>query len=163
MLPQRLALGFLIAVALVGSVSADETFPGVSNAMTPSEYAQAGLDKLSPQERRALDEWIAHYTGREIEQTVADKVAEVRRLEVAPQPKEVTADRIFANLAPPFDGWSGKTTFTLDNGQVWKQRLEGRYRYSGADTRVTITKNFFGFYVMTLEATGRSIGVERVR
>ena len=163
MRPQRLVIGCLSAVILNGSVSADQTFPGVSKAMTPSEYAQAGLDKLSPQERRALDEWIARYTGREIEQIVADKVAEVRRLEVAPQPKEVTADRIVANLTLPFDGWSGKTTFTLDNGQVWKQRLEGRYRYSGADTRVTITKNFFGFYVMTLEATGRSIGVERVR
>jgi hypothetical protein len=160
---RRLAVGFLGALALIGSVSADETFPGVTKAMTPGEYARAGLEKLSPQERRALDEWIARYTGREIEQIVADKVAEVRRLEVAPQPKEVTADRIVANLTLPFDGWSGKTTFTLDNGQVWKQRLEGRYRYSGADTRVTITKNFFGFYVMTLEATGRSIGVERVR
>ena len=163
MLPRRLAIGLLCATVGVGSVSAADTFPGVVKSMTPGEYARAGLDKLSPQERRALDEWIAQYTGREIEQTVADKVAEVRRLEVAPQPREITADRIVANLAPPFDGWSGKTTFTLDNGQVWKQRLEGRYRYSGADTRVTITKNFFGFYVMTLEATGRSIGVERVR
>ncbi len=163
MLRQRIAIGVLCAVVLVGSVSADETFPGVFKAMTPGEYAQSGLEKLSPQERRALDEWIARYTGREIEQIVADKVAEVRRLEVAPQPKEVTADRIVANLILPFDGWSGKTIFTLDNGQVWKQRLEGRYRYSGADTRVTIAKNFFGFYVMTLEATGRAIGVERVR
>jgi len=142
---------------------AADTFPGVSKAMTPSDYARAGLDKLSAEERRALDEWIAHYTGREIEETVAVKVAEVRRLEVAPQPRDLTADRIVAVITPPFEGWSGKTTFTLDNGQVWRQRLEGRYRYTGTDTRVTIRKNFVGFYVMTLEATGRSIGVERIR
>ncbi|MGA0735548.1 MAG: hypothetical protein ACO3PC_08730 [Steroidobacteraceae bacterium] len=159
----RLAIGTWCALLCAEFAWAVDTFPGVSKAMTPAEYARAGLDKLSPEERRILDEWIARYTGREVEQTVADKVAEVRRLEVAAQPKKLTADRIVATITPPFEGWSGKTTFTLDNGQVWKQRLEGRYRYSGTDTRVTIAKNFFGFYVMTLEATGRSIGVERVR
>lgn len=160
---RQLAVGILCSVLCAEFVWAVDTFPGVSKAMTPSEYARAGLDKLSPDERRALDEWIAHYTGREIDEVVANKVAEVRRLEVAPQPQDLTPDRIVAAITPPFEGWSGKTTFTLDNGQVWKQRLEGRYRYTGTDTRVTITKNFFGFYVLTLEATGRSIGVERVR
>jgi hypothetical protein len=159
----QLAVGFLCTLLCSQFAWAVDTFPGVGKAMSPTEYARAGLDKLSPEERRALDEWIARYTGREIEQTVADKVAEVRRLEVAAQPKDVTADRIVAAITPPFEGWSGKTIFNLDNGQVWKQRLEGRHRYTGTDTRVTIAKNFFGFYVMTLEATGRSIGVERLR
>lgn len=155
--------GLLFALVCAGGALADDTFPGVGKAMTPGEYARAGLEKLSPDERRALDEWIAHYTGREIEQTLADRVAEVRRLEVVTQPRELTPDRIVAHIQAPFEGWSGKTIFSLDNGQVWAQRLEGRYRYSGNDTRVTIAKNFFGFYFMTLEATGRSIGVERVR
>ncbi|MEN9838502.1 MAG: hypothetical protein RLZ79_2170, partial [Pseudomonadota bacterium] len=88
----QLAVGFLCTLLCSQFAWAVDTFPGVGKAMSPTEYARAGLDKLSPEERRALDEWIARYTGREIEQTVADKVAEVRRLEVAAQPKDVTAD-----------------------------------------------------------------------
>ena len=57
---------------------------------------------------------------------------------------------------------SGKTVFTLDNGQRWRQRLEGRYSYNGENTEVVIQKNFFGFYRMTLVSTGAAVGVSRI-
>ena len=54
--------------------------------------------------------------------------------------------------------------FRLENGQVWRQRLDGRYQYSGApNPAVRIDKNWLGFYRMTLVKEGRSIGVTRVR
>ena len=148
-----------------------ETFPGVEKTMSAEEFAAAGLAKLSAEERAALNAWIARYTGEETASEVAEqvavqvaaKVAEVRRLGVAAEPREVTAERIVASIVPPFSGWSGRTQFTLDNGQVWRQRIDGRYRHSGDDTRVVIQRNFFGFHVMTLSGSGRAVGVERVR
>jgi hypothetical protein len=71
--------------------------------------------------------------------------------------------RLEARIVPPFSGWSGQTLFRLDNGQVWRQRIKGRYMFSGDDTRVVITRNLLGFYNMTLVGSGRSVGVEPVR
>ena len=70
---------------------------------------------------------------------------------------------IVARIVPPFEGWDGRTVFRLDNGQVWRQRQSGRYRHeAGRDTEVRIRKNFFGFYVLTITSSGRSVGVELV-
>jgi hypothetical protein len=71
-----------------------------------------------------------------------------------------------ARVLPPFTGWEGQTEFRLDNGQVWRQRLPGRYVHKGgleSPTEVVITRNFFGFFVMTVPSSGRGTGVERIR
>lgn len=82
--------------------------------------------------------------------------------EPPPEPEE-SARQLHARIVSPFRGWSGKTVFQLDNGQVWRQRSSGRHTYTGEDTRVVISKNSWGFYEMRLLDTNRSIGVKRVR
>ena len=72
-------------------------------------------------------------------------------------------DALHARILPPFRGWSGKTVFKLDNGQVWKQRTSSRHTYTGDDTRVVIRKNSWGFYEMRMLAADRSVGVKRVK
>ncbi len=67
-----------------------------------------------------------------------------------------------AKVIPEFRGWSGKTVFSLDNGQVWRQRTPGKLRYSKGDSNVIITQNLLGKFVMEHEATGRAIGVRRI-
>lgn len=67
-----------------------------------------------------------------------------------------------AKVIPEFRGWSGKTVFSLDNGQVWRQRTPGRLRYSKGDSNIIITQNLLGKFVMEHEATGRAIGVRRI-
>lgn len=122
--------------------------------MSPTEFDSAGLDKLSAEELAALDAWLLRYTAGEAEmlQRSNEQVREAA--------DEV---RIISRLQPPFEGWDGDTVFRLENGQVWKQRQPGRYRHTGDDLEVTIRRNFFGFHVLTVNATGRSVGVEFVR
>ena len=67
-----------------------------------------------------------------------------------------------AKVIPEFRGWTGKTVFPLDNGQVWRQRTPGRMRYSGGDSNVVITQNWLGKFIMNHPATGRSVGVRRI-
>ena len=67
-----------------------------------------------------------------------------------------------AKVIPEFRGWSGKTVFTLDNGQVWRQRTPGSLRYSEGDSNIVITQNFMGKFIMEHQATGRSVGVRRI-
>jgi len=133
----------------------DEEFPGVGKLMSETEYREAGLDKLSPAELDALNDWLIRYTAGEA--TVLQQTNEVVR--EAERELEVNA-----RLGDDFDGWSGKTVFRLNNGQIWKQRLDGSYRYRGpANPEVSISKNWLGFYKMTLVESGKSVGVTRLR
>jgi len=130
---------------------ARKDFPGIEKLMTADEFARAGLGNLSSEQLRALNDWLVRYTAGEA-YVVQSTSEEVRAA--------IPEFRIEARILPPFTGWSGQTVFQLDNGQRWRQRIKGRYLFSGDDTRVAITRNFLGYYMLTLLSTGRSIGVE---
>jgi hypothetical protein len=134
--------------------SKQRDFPGIERLMPAGEFTRAGLDRLTPEQIGALNEWLVRYTAGEayVVQTTSEEVRAA-----APE------FRLEAHIVPPFEGWSGQTLFRLDNDQVWRQRIKGRYVFSGDDTRVVITRNLLGFYNLTLVSTGRSVGVEPVR
>ncbi len=68
---------------------------------------------------------------------------------------------LVSRISGDFSGWDGETVFRLENGQVWRQRLRGRYFYSGPpQPEVRITRNYLGFYKLTVVETGKSIGVK---
>lgn len=136
-----------------GSVN-QKDFPGIEKMMSAEEFSRTGLDKLTPEQLRALNAWLVRYTAGEayVVQTTSEEVRAA-----------VPEFRLEARIVQPFSGWSGQTLFHLDNGQVWRQRIKGRYMFSGDDTRVVITRNLLGFYNMTLVSSGRSVGVEPVR
>lgn len=129
-------------------------FPGVEKMMSAEEFSRTGLDRLTPEQLGALNEWLVRYTAGDayVVQTTSEEVRAA-----------VPAFRIEARILPPFTGWSGQTLFRLDNGQVWQQRIKGRYSFTGDDTRVVITRNALGFYNLKLASSGRSVGVEPVR
>ena len=136
------------------AADAKKDFPGIEQLMTAEEFARIGLDKLTTEQVQALNAWLVRYTAGEayVVQTTSEEVRAA-----------VPEFRLEARIVQPFTGWSGQTLFRLDNGQVWRQRIKGRYMFSGDDTRVVIARNMLGFYVMTLVSTGRAIGVEPVR
>ena len=131
-----------------------ETFPGVEKLMSAEQFEAAGLHRLTPAEREALDRWLLSYTAEEAP-TLLRSNPEVRTAE--------EAIRIEARINPPFNGWTGDTIFYLDNGQVWRQRLKGSYFHRGEDTAVVIEKNLLGYFKMTVVASDKSVGVTRIR
>ncbi|MCZ6829005.1 MAG: hypothetical protein O7F73_05370 [Gammaproteobacteria bacterium] len=141
--------------AAAGAATAAETstFPGVQKLMSEQEFSASGLHKLSPEEIRALNQWLIRYTAGEAQIliTTDEEVMEADRNQ-----------EILSSVKQPFRGWSGNTVFRLENGQVWQQRRRGNYYHNGADTRVSITKNFMGFYKMTLLGSGKSVQVTRL-
>jgi hypothetical protein len=80
-----------------------------------------------------------------------------------PPDEAEAAYQLRASVLEPFRGWSGKTVFYLDNGQIWKQRTSGRHTYTGDDNRVVIGQNRMGFFEMRLIAVDRSVGVKRLK
>lgn len=170
--------------------SADAGEASIRQLMTPDQFRAAGLEKLTDEELRTLEAWLRGQlqptTDAEAEsgtpaaipppavQPVPAAAPPASREAVAeslenfglpePTPAEKDAGKAMqATIVSPFRGWSGKTKFKLDNGQIWQQRVSGRYTYSGDDTRVVISVNGFGFYEMELLAAGRSVGVKRIQ
>ena len=101
-----------------------------------------------------LSEWVARYRKGVLEGPAPPKTPEERSEE-----REILIEAKVIG----FQGWSGSTVFRLDNGQVWKQRMSGKLRYSGDDSLVVIKQNSMGYYHMKHIATGRLVGVKRIR
>ena len=150
---RHLIPSFLFSLLSLTASAADKPFPGIEALMSEDEYRAAGIEKLSDAERAALNAWLISYTVGEAP-VLRKNNPQVREAE-----KSITIE---AAILQPFDGWTGNTVFSLDNGQKWRQRLDGRYSYNGDNTQVVIKKNFFGFYKMTLVSTGAAVGVTRI-
>ncbi len=62
-----------------------------------------------------------------------------------------------------FTGWSGKTIFKLNNGQVWQQSAAGRVYHKATDPVVTIRKGIFGSFRLKIEGLNTRISVKRIK
>jgi hypothetical protein len=150
----------------------------VSSVVPPEVYRAAGLDKLTEAERKALIDWIN--AGARTAEPAAPSAAPAipAALDSADQQTPMVAttpislpsaarvvedDEINTRILPPFTGWSGRTVFTMENGQVWQQRMDGSYTFKGGDARVVITRGAFGLDRMRHVESGRWIGVKRIK
>lgn len=156
-----------IVVALGCPTARADPAKNVRDLMAPDDFSASGLEKLSDEELNHLSEWVERYRAgavsgppppvRPSQMTVAE------RAEYQEQQEQKKDFELVAKVLPAFRGWSGKTVFKLDNGQVWQQRQVGKMAYSGSDATVVITRNIFGRYVLTHQESGRAVGVRRVR
>ncbi len=145
-----------LATVLAAGARAAETsdFPGIEQLMTAAEFKAAGLDRLSDEELIELNQWLTQYTATE---------APVVRAKSKTVKKAQKEEKVSARIVGKFEGWRGDTVFELDNGQVWKQRLKGRHDANLESPEVLITRNWLGHYRLEVVASGRSVGVERIK
>ncbi len=150
---------------------AQSDFSSLEERMTGSEFREAGLDKLSEEELKNLNIWLranlalpesaaaADSDSLEERQRIRSEVEEEVRLEQGLGKR----GEIVTTIPGHFTGWTGKTVFELDNGQVWRQTSGGTYRVSEDDPTVVIYPVSFGGWRMRLEDAGPSIGVTRIK
>ena len=178
-------------VILTGPASASES-ENIESAMSAEERLKSGVDTLTAEQRQFLNEWLKEHYGRRSESDVTRITADDRselseqpaKLEATPEAIEAEVDRrvaakladkreskntkqsesaFEARLTGDFTGWSGKTIFKLDNGQVWRQRSSANYRHRGSDRRVKFKKNWMGGWEMTVVSSGKTVLVRKVR
>jgi hypothetical protein len=147
-----------VAVSLLkGEQPTNSEFPGVKKAMAPEDYAAAGLEKLDPAERAKLDEFIRVYVNRSNEKVATSAVDKAVK-ENKVQAPEVIESRIVG----PFNGYNGRTVFTLENGQHWAQSQRDTAYFRTIDSPpVVIVKSGLGYRMHI--AGGGSIRVSLVR
>ena len=164
----------------------------IESVMSTEERLKSGVDTLTAEQRQFLNNWLEENYGRRTEsavaRTTADKPSESTeqpaKLKATPEAIEAEVDRrvaakladkresekakqpdsaFEARLTGDFTGWTGKTIFKLDNGQVWRQRSSANYRHRGSDRRVTFKKNWMGGWEMTVVSSGKTVLVRKVQ
>jgi hypothetical protein len=147
----------LAVLACVGPAFTHAGSPDVRDLMTDEEYEAAGLEKLDDAEIDALNRWLLRFSVREAPEVRRSK-DETVQAEVAKAEEEGIRTRIVGE----FRGWTGDTVFRLENGQVWRQRLPGRWFYRADSPEVVLKKNAVGYWVLRIVAADRGVGVTRL-
>lgn len=145
----------LLVLALPGAVLAQSgEAPDVRRLMSPEEFRDAGLERLSPAEIEALNAWVLRYTASDavvLRRSNSSVREEIRNAEAA-----VIRSRIVGE----FRGWNGDTVFRLQNGQTWQQRIGGRWFHRATDPEVEVRRNMLGYWELRVVDADRSVGVK---
>lgn len=137
------------------------TFPGLEKVMDRNSYEEAGLRKLSAEERAALDRFIGDYVSAK--QKDAAAVAATEAVDRAVKERKVRAPDTFqSRIVGTYKGYGPRTTFRLENGQVWRPTNDEIVSVSPIDSpNVIFVHDMFG-YKMWIEGAA-SVRVRRVQ
>jgi hypothetical protein len=125
--------------------------------MSQAELRAAGLDHLSPEQLKYLNEWLrTHGAG--------PAQAMTQNGQPVFYPDQSSRDTVESHIDGLFTGWRGHTVFKLDNGQEWKQAESGAYDAGKfEDPVVRIKPMLLGSWLMYVEGCGCSVRVNRVK
>jgi hypothetical protein len=149
---------FLAAPILLSAAEPENAaFPGVQKAMTPEQYEAAGISKLEPAERAKLDDFIRNYVA------VSNEKVATTAIDKAIKENKVSAPEVIqSRIVGPFTGYTGRTVFTLENGQRWAQsQFDSAYFPKIDSPPVVIVKAGLGYRMYI--AGGGAIRVSKVR
>jgi hypothetical protein len=125
--------------------------------MSQDEFKKAGLDKLSPDELRTLNEWLKGYRH-------AAETKEQAKEEATAEAKQkfnrswLSTDRIFSRIDGEFHGLrrdGKKMIIRLEDGTVWKQANETDRVYEAKLTDhppVMVTHSMVGYKMHVIGA-----------
>ena len=153
-------LVLIVSAALAQAQNSD--FPGVQKAMSPEAFEQAGLSKLSPEERARLDEFIRGYAAASSEKAATAAVDQAAK---EGKVKRNEPEVIQSTIVGTFRGYDGRSTFTLENGTVWRQSQQVSRAYPAVESPpVLVIKgtSMLAGYRMYI-AGGGNIRVSRVK
>lgn len=160
MLNFRTALPTLIIGMLLPLVPATAlaqvAAPGLAERMSQRDFEASGLTKLSPSELQHLNQWLA---VRPI--VVKDGKVSTEPVFYTEESKRTT---IQTRIAGSFRGWSGKTSFSMDNDEVWQQAESGSFGNIEIDNpAVRIKPMMMGSWLMYVDGCGCSVRVKRIK
>ena len=118
--------------------------------MGPEQFKAAGLDKLSADELKQLDNWIAGVKTVVVEKVVEKQVEDFSDINSA--------------LVGEFRGWRGYTEFTLANGQVWMQAAPGElYTSKLTNPKVRLVHNYISGWKLQVDGYNSWVKVRRIK
>lgn len=171
-----------LATALVmqAGISGFSQSGGFLSTLSMEQRKEMGLGNLSPEQQRALDRAIEAYRSKTeaIAVTAAkeEAVAEYKKSEepsviqkaldiFRTKQEEDRQERFTALIVGEFSGWTGRTVFRLDNGQIWRQAASDTYVSKPQnDVQVAVYKSRSGYWrLRVLDDIGAWVTVERLK
>lgn len=162
---------FLLIAAVAAVSGAFAAEPPFSGRITADEAARAGLTKLSTSERKELDALIARIYGTAAKAEPASpggvaaerKQAEPARVIVAPGTR-VELAVLESRIAGEFRGWEPRTTFLLENGELWRVVNDDRYRHPRTlpNPKVRIVPAGLAGFRLEIEGVNHTVRVRRI-
>jgi hypothetical protein len=145
-----------LALLLMGAASAAE-FSTLEERMSQAQFHAAGLDKLSPEELKTLNDWLRGH------ETVTTKVV-TQSGQPLFYPKASEREVVESRIDGTFSGWLGHSVFRLENGQEWTQAESGTFSNGKYDhPKVKVKPMLMGNWLMYVEPCGCSLRVERTK
>lgn len=162
-------LGGVLLLLTSGWVRAEGGFLGT---LKPGDYAAAGLNKLTPEERahlQALAEQYKNTPSPLIEpthgraKTVAPPAPNAQATVVLTPGTKIEYTAIQSTIEGDFEGWKPGQILILANGQRWRVSDDDRYYIRrSSNPAVEITPSKFGGYWMKFPALKARVRVELV-
>ena len=156
--PSVLPVVLALAATVTAAAQTPQQAPTLEERMSQAELKAAGLDRLSPEQLKFLNEWLRTHGAGANMQLVTPGGQPVF------YPDTSSRETIETHISGVFTGWHGHTVFKLDNGQEWKQAESGQVsggRYD--DPKVKIKPMLLGSWLMYVEPCGCSVRVERTK
>jgi hypothetical protein len=170
-------LPFFALFAVAGLAAADSFI----DKLSPEQRHRMGLDQLTPAQLAELDAAVQQFRRdgavTAAQEAAATAVAEYKKKE---EPSVITRAldlfrrkqeeekeqqvRFTATITGKFTGWEGRTVFTLDNGQVWRQQGTDVYATKAQENpAVLLYKAKSGHWRLQLIEEGAWITVVRIK
>lgn len=168
-MPTRCLVTAALLLCAVAAQAADTPSFDVLKDMSVADFRATGLDKLSDAQIKALDSWFQGYQRQHPVNCPAASTAAAAAMSAAPVVQTNSAGQqesfpITAHLVGTFTGWSGATTFTLDNGQVWEQVDDDSLTVGALhNPLVTIHQGSVYSYYLTVEGVKDKVLVKRIK
>jgi len=165
----------ILAFILCSAVYGDDGFSSLEEQMTGKEYKAAGLDKLTPEELAALNNWIRNHSVATLDTPRAGSASAAVAATTGAEPADTRGlknkskddgDRtpIQSRLVGSFSGWDGHAVFKLENGMIWEQDDKDKfYIREIQNPEVTIKPGLFGSWHLSVEGYSSRCRVERVQ
>src|SRR5215471_9839843 len=134
-----------LALLLTGAAAAAE-FSSLEERMSQEQFHAAGLNKLTPQELKALNDWLRGH------ETVIQQVVTSTGQPLF-YPKESEREAVESRIDGKFSGWLGHTVFHLENGQEWTQAESGTFSNGTYDhPKVRVKPMLLGSWLLSVDA-----------
>ena len=182
---KRIGLPCLVFALAVATSAADKFW----EQLTAEERARAGIEHLTPAQQAALDELAGRFAkegarhqvetaqaqakaeaiaavkqAREEAEAEARSAARKQKIENAGLAARDDDETIRTRISGDFRGWTGTTTFKLENGQVWQQTdKESRFFPKMVDPEVELVPSKWAGWKLTLVKEGLWVRVKRIK
>ncbi|OAX55966.1 hypothetical protein [Xanthomonas graminis] len=162
-----LVLCAALAVAAAPAAAQRAVAGDLQTQMSAQQFKAAGLDKLSPQELAALNDWLQGKVAKETA-VALEKAKEEGRQEVIVKNRGFfdfgSQEPIESTLVGTFSGFSKGRHYVLANGQEWEQTEAASLASVRRNApKVKITPGIMGAWYMQIDTYNTRAKVRRIK